>query len=44
MTRLKQVGPYVFREFHEKTNITFSDDATTVEYYQKKHWTFDEER
>jgi len=41
---LKQVGPYVFKEYHEKTNITFSDDGTRVDFYQKKYWTFDEER
>merc|ERR1711936_1043651 len=41
---LKQVGPYVFREEHEKTNITFNKSDHTVQYMQKKFWYFDEEK
>merc|ERR1712156_546597 len=41
---LKQVGPYVFREEHVKTNITFSKSDHTVQYMQKKFWYFDEEK
>ena len=37
---LDQVGPYTFREEHEKTNITFKPDHT-VQYMQKKFWYFD---
>ena len=38
-----QVGPYTFREEHEKTNITFQPDHT-VQYMQKKFWHFDAEK
>jgi len=41
---LKQVGPYVFREEHEKTNITFNKSDYTVQYMQKKFWYFDAEK
>ena len=34
----------MFREYHKKTNITFSEDETLVNYFQMKYWTFDEER
>ena len=42
--RLKQVGPYVWREYHEKTNISFSEDGSLVDFLQTKYWVFDEER
>ena len=42
--RLKQVGPYTFREEHEKTDITFSDDGNTVDFRQKKTWYFEPEK
>jgi len=41
---LKQVGPYTFREEHEKTDITFSDDGNTVDFRQKKTWYFEPEK
>jgi len=41
---LKQVGPYTFREEHEKTNITFQPEDYTVQYRQKKFWYFDAEK
>ena len=34
----------MFREYHKKTNITFSEDETLVNYFQMKYWTFDEAR
>ena len=39
-----QVGPYVFREEHVKTNITFTKSDFTVQYMQKKFWYFDAEK
>ena len=39
-----KVGPYVFREEHEKTNITFNKSDYTVQYMQKKFWYFDAEK
>ena len=39
-----QVGPYTFREEHEKTNITFQPEDYTVQYRQKKFWYFDAEK
>ena len=39
-----KVGPYVFREEHEKTNITFNKSDHTVQYMQKKFWYFDAEK
>ena len=44
--RLKQVGPYVWKEYHEKTNITYSEDGDDwrINYYQKKYWIYDEEK
>ncbi len=40
--RLKQLGPYVFLEKHEKVNISFNAD-TTVDFYQIKTWFFQED-
>ena len=34
----------MFREYHEKTNITFSPDGSLVDFMQKKYWTYDEDR
>ena len=44
--RLKQVGPYVWDEYHVKTNISFSEDGDDwrISYYQKKYWIFNETR
>ena len=41
--RLKQVGPYTFREEHIKTDIVFSEDGNLVNYRQKKIWNFEPE-
>ena len=42
--RLKQVGPYVFNEYHKKTNISFTEKGTLVNFWQKKYWVFNDER
>ena len=41
MFRLMQVGPYSFKEYHKKTNITFSPDGNLVDFNQMKYWVFD---
>jgi len=38
---LKQVGPYVFREHHTKTNVSFSPDHNTVDFFTRKSWEFE---
>ncbi|XP_067624979.1 protein croquemort [Eurosta solidaginis] len=38
-----EMGPYVFLEKHLKKNITFYDNST-VAYFQKRTWFFDEQR
>ncbi|XP_041984399.1 protein croquemort-like [Aricia agestis] len=37
--KLEQRGPYVFREFHTKENITWNENST-VTFYNKKVWHF----
>lgn len=39
---LQEVGPYVYREFHEKINITFNPNDT-VTYFQQRWWHWDQE-
>ncbi|KAF2365423.1 CD36 family [Trinorchestia longiramus] len=39
---VSEVGPYVYREYHEKTNLTFNDN-NTVAFYQKRWWVWDQE-
>jgi hypothetical protein len=34
------MGPYVFHEKHIRTNISWSNDSTTVDFYQKRVWHF----
>ena len=43
ISRLKQVGPYTFREHHKKTDIEFSPDGNLVKFKQKKTWFFEPE-
>lgn len=38
--RLKQVGPFTFRQTREKINIKFDQSNETVIYDQVKRWTF----
>lgn len=35
-----EMGPYVFLEKHIRTNVTWSDDQTTVDFFQKRVWHF----
>jgi scavenger receptor class B, member 1 len=35
-----EMGPYVFLEKHIRTNITWSEDESTVDFYQKRVWHF----
>lgn len=36
-----EMGPYVFHEKHIRTNISWSDDKSTVDFYQKRIWHFE---
>lgn len=38
--KLKQIGPFTFRQDREKLNIRFDTNNETVLYDQKKSWTF----
>lgn len=42
--RLEQVGPYVFTEQHEKTDIVWNNNNDTVSYKQIRTWHFLPER
>lgn len=42
--RVKEVGPYAFKEYRIKHNITFSEDGNVVSYYQWQYYVFDESR
>ncbi|CAH0714638.1 unnamed protein product, partial [Brenthis ino] len=35
--KVEQIGPYVYREFHKKKNITWNDNGT-VTYYNERIW------
>lgn len=39
---LEEVGPYVWREYHEKRNVTFHPNDT-VTYLQQRWWTWDQD-
>lgn len=39
---LKEVGPFSYREYHEKKNVTFYDN-NTVSYLQERWWVWDQE-
>lgn len=39
--RLEQLGPYTFREIHERSNVSWNDDQYTVTYYQKRIWHYE---
>ncbi|XP_052739290.1 protein croquemort [Bicyclus anynana] len=39
---VEQMGPYVFREYHLKENISWYDNST-VSYYNKRSWQFQPE-
>lgn len=36
----KELGPYVFYEKHIRTNVTFSKNGSTVDFFQKRIWHF----
>lgn len=38
-----EMGPYVFRETHERVNVTFNRDNDTVSFYQRRTWHFESE-
>ncbi|XP_039751096.1 protein croquemort-like [Pararge aegeria] len=40
--QVEQLGPYVYREFHIKENITWNDN-NTVTFYNKRTWVFQPE-
>lgn len=35
-----EMGPYVFLEKHIRTNVVWSKDESTVDYFQKRVWHF----
>nr|CAD7450851.1 unnamed protein product [Timema bartmani]CAD7463671.1 unnamed protein product [Timema tahoe] len=39
--KLVEMGPYAFREYHEKVDIVWNDDNNTVSYRQVRWWQFD---
>lgn len=39
---LEEVGPYVWREYHEKRNVSFHPNST-VTYLQQRWWVWDQE-
>jgi scavenger receptor class B, member 1 len=38
--KFEQFGPYVFLEKHIRTNVTWSEDGDTVDFFQKRIWHF----
>ncbi|KAK4317176.1 hypothetical protein Pmani_011727 [Petrolisthes manimaculis] len=40
---LEEIGPYCYREYHEKQNLTFYPNYT-VSFYQERWWIWDEDR
>lgn len=41
---VKQLGPYTYREFLDKKNISFDQERTKVSYNEEKTFIFDKER
>lgn len=39
---LQECGPYVWREYHEKVNVTFNSN-NTVSYLQQRWWVWDQQ-
>lgn len=39
-----QVGPYAFKEYFNKFDISWTDDGDTVTYNTQRYYVFDEER
>jgi len=42
--RLEEVGPFVYRQYRNKLNVTFAEDGETVSFILKKTYVFDEEK
>lgn len=40
---LVEMGPYVFREEHQKLNVTWNPNNNTVSYWQRRTWYFEPE-
>lgn len=40
--RLEEVGPFVYRQYRRKLNVTFAPDGETVSFILKKTYVFDE--
>ncbi|XP_073949908.1 protein croquemort-like [Choristoneura fumiferana] len=40
--KVAQMGPYVYREFHSKENITWNDNST-ITFYNQRYWQFEPE-
>ncbi|GAB5030246.1 lysosome membrane protein 2 [Nannochloropsis oceanica] len=40
--RLEEVGPFVYRQYRNKLNVTFAEDGETVSFILKKTYMFDE--
>lgn len=38
---LEQLGPYTFREIHERSNVSWHDEDFSVTYYQKRIWHYE---
>lgn len=38
--KLEEIGPYVFREYHERDIIAWNDDNSTVTFLTKRTWQF----
>lgn len=38
--KFEELGPYVFLEKHIRTNVSWSKDEKTVDFYQKRVWHF----
>ncbi|KAM3963725.1 scavenger receptor class B member 3 [Aphomia sociella] len=41
--RVEQMGPYVFRETHTKTNITWNNENSTLTFFNERWWHFEPE-
>eukprot|EP00475_Leptophrys_vorax_P018652 TRINITY_DN2553_c0_g1_i1.p1 TRINITY_DN2553_c0_g1~~TRINITY_DN2553_c0_g1_i1.p1 ORF type:complete len:653 (-),score=158.73 TRINITY_DN2553_c0_g1_i1:38-1975(-) len=42
--RLREVGPYAFKEYRVKHNVTYYDDGNIVSFYEQRYFVFDQER
>jgi hypothetical protein len=42
--RVKEVGPYAFKEYRVKHNVTYQDDGNVATYYEQRYFVFDPTR